>query len=117
MSEVGIEFVALQAGDVMAHDEALIERFVNGHGQPAAQFGEADEKQAQAVFGIHGVVGEQAQVAEDIVAQELSLVDDQHRRLAVTWRQTVVLRQPTSPVSRPMPRSSVFSALDFRGQP
>ena len=33
--EVAVEFVALQAGDVMAHDEALIERFVNGHGQPA----------------------------------------------------------------------------------
>ena len=42
VSEVGVEFVALQAGDVMAHDEALTERLVNRHGQPAAQFGEAD---------------------------------------------------------------------------
>ena len=53
VSEVGVEFVALQDGDVMADDKALIERFVNGHGQPAAQFGEADQEQAQAVFGVH----------------------------------------------------------------
>ena len=28
------------------------------------------------MFGVHRVVGQQAQVFEDIVAQELSLIDD-----------------------------------------
>ena len=44
MFEVGVELVAVEAADVVADDEALAERLVDGHGQPAAQFGEADEQ-------------------------------------------------------------------------
>ena len=44
--EVGVELVAVEAADVVADDEALAERLVDGHGQSAAQFGEADEQHA-----------------------------------------------------------------------
>ena len=43
VSEVVIKFVALQAGDVVADDKALIERFGDRPGQPATQFGEANQ--------------------------------------------------------------------------
>ena len=79
MGEVGGEFVALQAAEMMAHDQALAERFVDRHGEAAAQLGEADQQQAEAVLGVHGVVGQQAQIVEHVGAQELRLVDDEHR--------------------------------------
>ena len=69
VGEVGVEFCALDAGEVVAHDEALCERFVAGHGEAAAQLGETDEQQAQAVVAVHGEVGQEAEVFEDIVAQ------------------------------------------------
>ena len=62
---------------MVADDEALVERFVDRHGEAAAQFGEADQQQTQAVIGVHRVVGQQPQVVEYVVAQELRLVDDQ----------------------------------------
>ena len=60
VGEVGVELRAVEAGEVVAHDESLGERFVAGHGEAATQLGESDEEQAQAVLGVHGVVGEQA---------------------------------------------------------
>ena len=33
MGEVMVEFVAVEAGEVVSHDEALGERFVHGHGE------------------------------------------------------------------------------------
>ena len=53
-----VELVAVESVEVVAHDEALGERFVHGHGEAAAQLGESDEQQAQAVFGVHGEVGQ-----------------------------------------------------------
>ena len=53
VGEVGVEFCALDAGEVVAHDEALCERFVAGHGEAATQLGESDEDEAQAVPGVH----------------------------------------------------------------
>ena len=50
------------------------------HGEPAAQFGEPDQEQAQAVVGIHAEAGEQAQFLEDVVAQVVGLVEDQDRQ-------------------------------------
>ena len=50
MGQVGVEFAAVETADVMAHDQALVERFVNRHGQPAAQLGESDQQQTQAVL-------------------------------------------------------------------
>ena len=67
---------------MVTHDEALGERFVHGHGESAAQLGEPDEEQAQAVFGVHGKVTQQAKIFEDIVAQVLRLVDDEDGVLA-----------------------------------
>ena len=61
---------------MMAHDEALA-RFVDRHGEPAAQLGESHQQQTQTVFGVHRIVRQQAQVIEYIVAQKLCLVDDQ----------------------------------------
>ena len=43
----------------MTHDDALVEGLVHGHGQAPSEFGQADEQQAQAIVGIHLVVGEQ----------------------------------------------------------
>jgi len=58
MGEVGVEFRAVERAEVVAHDEALGERFVAGHGEAAAQLGESDEQQAHAVVAIHGEVGQ-----------------------------------------------------------
>ena len=81
VGEVAADLVAAEAADVVADDEALAERLVDGHGQPAAQFGEADEEHAQAALGVHAEVGEQAEVLEHVVAQVLGLVDDEDREL------------------------------------
>ena len=54
---------------------------MHAHAETAAQFGEADEEQAQAVVGVHVEVGEQPEVLEHVVAQMVSLVDDQHGEL------------------------------------
>ena len=76
-----VEFLAVESGEVVAHDEALGERFVHGHGQASAQFGESDEHQAQAVLGVHDEVGQQPQVFQDVVSQVLGLVDNEHGEL------------------------------------
>ena len=77
MGEIGVEFVAVETAEMVADDEALVERFVDRHGEAAAQFGEADQQQTQPVIGVHRVVGQESQVVEYVVAQELRLVDDQ----------------------------------------
>ena len=59
MGEVGVEFVAVKCAEVVAYDEALGERFVAGHGEAASQLGKPHEQQAQAVFAIHGEVGQE----------------------------------------------------------
>ena len=46
--------------------------------QAPAQLGQAHQEQAQAALGVHGVVGQQPQVLEHVVAQVLGLVDDEH---------------------------------------
>ena len=51
------------------------------HGEAAAQLGEADEDQAHAVLGVHGEVGQQAEVLEDVVSQMVGLVDDEDGQL------------------------------------
>ena len=81
MAEVVVEFVAFEAADVVADDEALAEGFVDRHGESSAQFGEADEQHAQAALGIHVEVREQPEILEDVIAQVLCLVDDEHRQL------------------------------------
>ena len=63
VGEVGVELCAVESAQVVAHDEALGERFVAGHGEAAAQLGESDEQQAQAVLGVHFVIAQQAQHA------------------------------------------------------
>ena len=65
----------------MAHDDALVERFVHGHGQTPSKFGQSDQQQAQAVFGVHLIVGEQAQLFEHVVAQMMGFIDEQYRLL------------------------------------
>ena len=81
MSEVGVEFCAVESAQVVAYDESLGERFVAGHGETAAQLGEPDEQQAQAVVAVHCVVAQQPEVFEDVVAQVLGLVDDEDGEL------------------------------------
>ena len=76
-----VEFVAVECVEMMAYDETLYERFVHGHGEAAAQLGEPDEQQAQAVLAVHGEVTQQAKIFEDVIAQVLRLVDDEHGEL------------------------------------
>lgn len=57
----------------MAHDDALGKGFVPCHGEPTSELGKPDEEQAQAVLRIHLIVGEQAQIFEDIVTPCLTL--------------------------------------------
>jgi len=45
--------------------------------------GVADEHHGQAVLGVHRVVGEQAQILEQLGAQVVGLVDDEHGTEAV----------------------------------
>ena len=79
--DVGLDLIAVETGQMVADDEALAEGFVHGHGQAPPELGQADEDEAQALLRIHGEVREQAQVLEDVVAQVMGLVDDQHRQL------------------------------------
>ena len=65
----------------MAHNEALGERFVHGHREAPSQLGQPDQEQAQAVLGVHGEVGQQPQVFQDVVSQVLRFVDDEHGEL------------------------------------
>ena len=62
---------------MVADDDALGERLVHGHGEPAPQLGLAEEEQAEPVLGVHLVVGEEAQVFEDVGAEVVRLVDDE----------------------------------------
>ena len=80
VGEVGGDLVAGQGGQVVADDDALVEGLVDGHGEPAAQLGLADEEQAETVLGVHLVVGEEAEVFEDVAAEVLRLVDDEDGR-------------------------------------
>ena len=54
---------------------------MHGHGEAAAQLGEPDEQQTQAVLGVHGEVRQEPEVFEDIVAQVLGFVDDEDGEL------------------------------------
>jgi hypothetical protein len=69
MDEVVGQLLAGQSGHVMAHHDALGERFVHRHAQAPAQLREPDQQQAEAVFRIHLVVGEQTQILEHLVAR------------------------------------------------
>ena len=69
VDEVVVEFAAVEPREVMAHDEALGERFVHGHREAPSQLGEPDQEQAQAMLGVHGEVGQQPQVFQDVVSQ------------------------------------------------
>ena len=91
VGEVGVDLVAVEPGEMVAHDEALGERFVHRHGEAAPELGQPDQDEAQALLGIHGEVGQQAEVLEHVVAQMMGLVDDQPPAAAwpsVTRRET-----------------------------
>ena len=90
VGEVGVEFLALDVGEVVTHDEALGERLVAGYGESAAQLGESNEQQAQAVLAVHGEDGQKPEVFEDIVAQVLGLVDDEHGECLASHTSRVI---------------------------
>ena len=58
MGQIGVELIAFEAGNVVAHDEAPAERFVAGHEQAVAQLGQAGENKTHAVLGVHGEVAD-----------------------------------------------------------
>ena len=80
--QVRLEFLALQAAEVVAHHHALGERLVVRHRDAPPQFALADQQQAQAALGIEAEIGEQAEFVEHLVAQVMGLVDEQQRELA-----------------------------------
>ena len=81
MGEIGLDLVALEAGGMVPHDEALAEGLMHRHRQPPPELGEADEDQAHAVLGVHGEVGQQAEILHHVAAQMVSLVDDEDGEL------------------------------------
>ena len=62
---------------MVADDDALREGLVDGHREAPAQFGLAEQEQAEAVLGVHLVVGEQAEILEDVGAEMMRFVDDE----------------------------------------
>jgi hypothetical protein len=52
----------------MADDNALRKRLVHGHGEAAPQFGLAEQDETEPILGIHLVIGEEAQIFEDVRA-------------------------------------------------
>ena len=79
--DIGVDLVATEPGEMVADDEALAEGFVHGHRQPPPELGQPDEDEAHALLGIHGEVGQEAEVLEDVVAQMVGLVDDEDGEL------------------------------------
>ena len=79
--EIGVDLIPIEAGEMVSDDEALAEGLVHGHRQSPPELGEADEDEAHALLRIHGEVGEQAEVLEDVVAQVVGLVDDEDGQL------------------------------------
>ena len=79
--EIGVDLLSIEAGEMVSDDDALAEGLVHGHRQPPPELGEADEDEAHALLRIHGEVGEQAEVFEDVVAQVVGLVDDEDGQL------------------------------------
>ena len=52
------DLLALQAAEVAPYHDAVGERLMRRDGEPAAQFGEADEQQAERLLGVHPVVAD-----------------------------------------------------------
>ena len=77
--EKGGQLLARERRHRVTHHRALVERLVHGHGDAAAQLALPAENEAEAVVGVHRVVGEEAQLFEHIAAQVMGLVDDEHR--------------------------------------
>ena len=77
MAEIAGDLVAGEGRHVMADDDPLREGLVHGHGEPAAQFGLAEEDETQAVLRIHLVIREETEVLEDIRAEVVGFVDHQ----------------------------------------
>jgi len=57
MPQVLGELVAGEAPHVMAHDHALAERLVHGHGDASTQLGLANEEQAEPALRVHLLCG------------------------------------------------------------
>lgn len=77
--EVAGQLVARETSEMVTHDDALRERFVRRHADTTSQLGMSDEEEAEAVVGVHRVVGKQTQIFEHLAPQVVRLVDDQDR--------------------------------------
>jgi len=77
LREIAGEFRAGQRGHVVADDDALGERLVHGHGEPAPEFGLAQQEQTQARLGIHLIVCQQPEILEDLGAEVMRFIDDE----------------------------------------
>jgi hypothetical protein len=80
--KVGGQLIASQRGEMETDDDALGESFVNGHRESSSKLGLSEQEQAEAVLGIHVVVGEKAKVLENVGAEVMGLIDDEDRPAA-----------------------------------
>ena len=87
MLQVGFRFGSGERHYMMLCDDALCQRFVHGHGEAAAQFGQPDQHHAHTTLRVELEVGQQPEVFEHFVAQMMGFVDDQHRQLLFFLRQ------------------------------
>jgi hypothetical protein len=51
---------------------------VDGHREASSEFRLAEEEQTEPVLGVHLIVGEEAEVFEDLGAQVMGFVDDEN---------------------------------------
>jgi hypothetical protein len=88
VGEVVRELVTGQGRQVIADDDALRQSLVDGHGESPAELGLTEQQETEAVFGVHVVVGQQAEIFEDLGSEVLGFVDDQDRAAAALGDQS-----------------------------
>ena len=88
VGEIGGDLLPGERRQVIAHDDALREGLMHGHGEAPSQLGLAEQQKAEPVFGVHLVVGQQAEVFEDFGSKMMGLVNDQDGAAAGFGNQT-----------------------------
>jgi hypothetical protein len=58
VGKIGRDLLTGERRQVIAHDDALRESLVDGHGEPPSQLGLTEQQKTEPVFGVHLVVGQ-----------------------------------------------------------
>ena len=103
VAQVGLEFLAAQAGEVVAHHHALGERLVMGHRQVPPQFALADQQQAKAALRVEAEIGQQAEArllhrdSEELSGDPRLCRVNVHEHDVQSARSLLAKRHPRSP--------------------